>query len=318
VLVLVRGNINILGDMYAFGLLGAFTLTCIGMDVVRYRQRKDRALAKRMNPTVSAQAREQIVSTMEKQIEDMPAKAREHLNAQALEQEVVQEEDQSEPAEVPEPEGRWTRSTFNFVLGIITTVLVVTAWSTNLLAKPLATAFGGSVAVLGMLIAYTSQSFHRRRGRIPVITTGVERHFPAAVLAVLTPDHQRNLAIIDAAVNNPGGKPVVFLYMGEQSSTRQPELFRLVEPHLNDELAGRDMSIANKRAEDARVECRFLYRHREPEAAYTVWQMTHPYDTIVAPDEVNDLQQIKPDRSYEEATAAGRVVHLLKGGAGSR
>src|SRR5690242_17995275 len=46
VLLLVRGNINILGDMYAFGLLGAFTLTCLGLDIVRYRERKAaRALA---------------------------------------------------------------------------------------------------------------------------------------------------------------------------------------------------------------------------------------------------------------------------------
>ncbi len=44
VLVLVRGNINLLGDMYAFGLLGAFSLTCLGMDIVRYRQRKARRI----------------------------------------------------------------------------------------------------------------------------------------------------------------------------------------------------------------------------------------------------------------------------------
>src|SRR6266700_3652676 len=44
VLLAVRGNINILGDMYAFGLLGAFSLTCLGMDIVRYRQRKYRRL----------------------------------------------------------------------------------------------------------------------------------------------------------------------------------------------------------------------------------------------------------------------------------
>src|SRR5215471_16803312 len=34
VLIAVRGNINILGDLYAFGLLGAFTLTCLGLDIV--------------------------------------------------------------------------------------------------------------------------------------------------------------------------------------------------------------------------------------------------------------------------------------------
>src|SRR2546426_1115075 len=38
VLILVLGNINILGDMYAFGLLGAFSLTCLGLDIVRRRE----------------------------------------------------------------------------------------------------------------------------------------------------------------------------------------------------------------------------------------------------------------------------------------
>ena len=40
ILIAVAGNINILGDMYAFGLLGAFTLTCLGMDVLRFRERR--------------------------------------------------------------------------------------------------------------------------------------------------------------------------------------------------------------------------------------------------------------------------------------
>jgi amino acid transporter len=311
VLILVHGNINILGDMYAFGLLGAFTLTCIGMDIVRYRQRKARKLAARMHPNASAQAREQIVSTMEQDAEAMPDGSDDHMDDKSLEQR-AEKEQQSQPTERPEPEGAWTRSTFNFILGIITTVLVVTAWSTNLIAKPLATAFGGSVAVLGMIIAYTNHAFHRRRGRIPVITTGVEQHFPAAILAVLTPDAQSNRAVINAAVNNPDKKPVVFLYLGDKVSKRNPEIFRLVEPHLNDDGARRDLSIANKQAEDANVECRFIYRHREPDAAYHIWEMTHPYDTIVAPQEVQELQQMHPNRTYEEATASGKVVHLLK------
>jgi len=31
----VNGRIILLGDMYAFGLLGAFSLTCLGLDIVR-------------------------------------------------------------------------------------------------------------------------------------------------------------------------------------------------------------------------------------------------------------------------------------------
>src|SRR5204862_5760567 len=40
VLVLLHGKIDILGDMYAFGLLGAFTVTCLGLDIIRYRERR--------------------------------------------------------------------------------------------------------------------------------------------------------------------------------------------------------------------------------------------------------------------------------------
>jgi amino acid transporter len=40
VLIAVNGTITILGDLYAFGLLGAFTLTCVGLDIVRRRERK--------------------------------------------------------------------------------------------------------------------------------------------------------------------------------------------------------------------------------------------------------------------------------------
>src|SRR6202165_1135312 len=40
VLIAVHGAITVLGDLYAFGLLGAFTLTCVGLDIVRRRERR--------------------------------------------------------------------------------------------------------------------------------------------------------------------------------------------------------------------------------------------------------------------------------------
>jgi amino acid transporter len=40
VLLATRGNIDILGDMYAFGLLGAFTLSSAGLDRVRWIERQ--------------------------------------------------------------------------------------------------------------------------------------------------------------------------------------------------------------------------------------------------------------------------------------
>lgn len=38
IVVLAQGSVNFLGDLYAFGLLGAFVLTCFGLDVVRWRE----------------------------------------------------------------------------------------------------------------------------------------------------------------------------------------------------------------------------------------------------------------------------------------
>src|SRR6266705_2165657 len=40
ILIVARGSLDLLGNLYAFGLLGAFTLTCLGLDLVRYRERK--------------------------------------------------------------------------------------------------------------------------------------------------------------------------------------------------------------------------------------------------------------------------------------
>lgn len=313
VLLLVHGDINKLGDMYAFGLLGAFTLTCLSMDIVRYRERKvrQREVTQGVHPASlneqpTAQG-EQSASGHEAQAQDTAPEGGDGRMAQ--EERVKQ---QTASSEAPEAEGRWTRSTLNFWLGIITTVLVLTAWSTNLVAKPLATAFGGSVALIGMGIAYTNATIRKRRGRVPVLVTGVERDFSDAVLAVLTSQDGHNEAVMHAALQNTGKQHVVFLYLGAQASDQKPEMFRLVEPHLRDERARIDLGRANHLAQEAGVECRFIYRHEEPGAAYRVWQTIQPREVLVASEQAATLQQINPDRTYNQTLPEGEVTHLVK------
>src|SRR5437660_2368518 len=312
VLLAVRGNINILGDMYAFGLLGAFSLTCLGMDIVRYRQRKYRRLvASRSVPHADSFARQPISSTSGPAQKSAQDTSGERVAQEALEEEETEEEKKASPAERPELGGRWTRSTINFWLGILTTFLVLIAWSTNLIAKPLATAFGGSVALVGMAIAFTNYRLHKRKGRIPVVVTGVERHVPVVVLAVVSAGSRLNEAVSQSAIANPGKKPVVFLYLGERDSTRKPELFRLIEPHLNDEQARKDLGRANYLAEEANVESRFIYRHQEPGAIARVWQELHPQDTIIAEEQMPEAQEIHPQRTSVESTPGGHIAHLI-------
>jgi hypothetical protein len=138
------------------------------------------------------------------------------------------------------------------LLGFLTTLLVVVAWSTNLVAKPLATAFGGSAAIVGMGIAAVQYAQHRRRGRRPVATTGVEPHFNARVLAVLAgADAKEHDAVIQLALAHvppaglAGKEGIVFLYLGDQRALEPPGVFRLVEAHLHDPHARTTLGRAN-------------------------------------------------------------------------
>lgn len=81
VVLATRGEMVLLGDMYAFGLLGAFVLSSLGLDLIRWRLH-------RRGPM--------------------------------------------------------------FYVGLVTSLMVIIAWSVNLFAKPLATIFGGGVTAVGM------------------------------------------------------------------------------------------------------------------------------------------------------------------------
>jgi amino acid transporter len=120
VLLATRGHIDTLGDMYAFGLLGAFTLSSLGLDVVRWRDRQRGPM---------------------------------------------------------------------FYVGVLTTLLVFTAWVTNLFAKHLATIFGGGVVALGLGLAYlVRRGYFERLERIGFVSEeeaeAAAAELPAAVQVV--------------------------------------------------------------------------------------------------------------------------------------
>ena len=217
ILIAVNGNVGLLGDLYAFGLLGAFSLTCLGLDIVRSRERRAARAVKRNLPqnnghgqfsakTVLAEA-EEISHEITHTPGSIPA-------VNGLEPETI--------ASLAAPARSWRQilshlwHSVDFWLGILTTFLVVLAWSTNLVAKPLATIFGGSVTLFGMGIALSNYLWTKKQGRLPVVvTTGVAGRMPGSVLAVLTAENGRNASIIRTAVDISDGRPVVFLYLGE-------------------------------------------------------------------------------------------------------
>ncbi len=310
VLVLVRGNINILGDMYAFGLLGAFTVTCIGLDIIRFRERRaNRVLASQRVDGRGENGYKSAGLGREFQHFHITEQVSRYLNGNgALSADAFTREALVTVASLlrRKMSGLWQR--LDFWLGVLTTLLVMLAWSISIASQPLATAFGCSVAGAGMVVAYINYV----RGRSPVVIPYLEGRMPDSLLAVLTAGDEHNDAIIDAAINNARGNPVVFLYLAEPRARRAPRLWEVVDPYLEDQPAKDTLKLAALRARKARVAPRFVYRQQSPEAAARLWQIVHPRDVVLSAARAAQFEEINPDRIRYEFTPQGKIAHLLK------
>jgi len=308
VLLLVRGNINILGDMYAFGLLGAFTVTCVGLDIIRFRERRaSRAPTSRRVDGHGENGYESAAPGREFQRFRSTEQASHFFNG------ILSADAFTGQALVTvasllrrKMSGLWQR--LDFWLGVLTTLLVMLAWSISIASQPLATAFGCSVAGAGMVVAYINYV----RGRSPVVIPYLEGRMPDSLLAVLTAGDEHNDAIIDAAINSARGNPVVFLYLAEPRARRVPRLWEVVDPYLEDQPAKDTLKLAALRARKARVAPRFVYRQQSPEAAARLWQIVHPRDVVLSAARAAQFEEINPDRIRYEFTPQGKIAHLLK------
>src|SRR5947209_3994751 len=223
VLVLVHGKIDILGDMYAFGLLGAFTVTCLGLDIIRYRERwGERATAVHLADKRNANGH--APAAHGGGLADSPAPN--HASPLSL-----FNGHRSPAGTLPEGTLTTIASSFergvvslwqrlDFWVGVLTTLLVMLAWSISIVSQPLATAFGCSVALAGMAVAYVNYV----RGRSPAVIPYLEGRIPDSLLGVLTAGDEHNDAIIKATINNAHGRPVVFLYLADPKAVRLPQL----------------------------------------------------------------------------------------------
>ncbi|HZR39847.1 MAG TPA: APC family permease [Ktedonobacteraceae bacterium] len=312
VLIAVHGNITILGDMYAFGLLGAFTLTCLGLDIVRGRERKAARAERVSSQSTTKELHHDISGTVNNALKGIPPSTL----ASASSPEGTGAPGISADGATPSPyTGRMVLDlwhTCKFYLGLLTTALVVLAWTTNLVAKPLATIFGGSVTLLGMGIAYFNYARKKQEGHVPVPITHVEEYLPGSLLAVLLADNTHNAAVIHAAIDNADGKPVTFLYLGQAKTAQAPRLFEFHDPYYDDQQARSTFGKAEHLAQKAKLPRRFIYKLQEPGAIQRIWQAVHPRDLVISSENASQLEQINPDRIRYEVTSDGSVAHFLK------
>ncbi len=279
----------ILGDLYAFGLLGAFSVTCVSLDVVRWRElRVLKAWAAR------AERREQT-----RQTADNGAAAHE---ARKLKYEGDHRLSNS----------RLTR--VNFVVGVVTTVLVVLAWSTNLVHKLPATFFGGSVTTVGLIVALVNYSRLNRRGIAIAFPSTVRAALPDAVMVLLPSAGNHIDEMVRAAAAAAGGRPVVFLYQGSQGMTQaNPRLFQVVDPYIYDRPAQDAFGRAEKIARRLKLDRRFVYIPADkPNALARIWQTIRPRDMLIQAGQEGELHEIAADRVRRAAGASAPILHYLK------
>ena len=253
--------LTILGDMYAFGLLGAFSLTCLGLDIVRYRERQ--------------QAREQ--------------KGRKR-----------------QPSEVSPV------STPMFILGVLTTALVVLAWSTNLVFKPLATAFGGSITLIGLLIAFWIHHRDGQQGRRLVFTHHIYFPISSSVLAMLLPRPEDQEPVVRAACAEARNNIVVFLYRGQTTRERQLRRFEIIDPYLENEEAQRAFAHAEALAREYGIKRMYIYIPNTPQALFQFWQLLKPRDTILSANDDQATHWLAPDHVLRRPGTDDQVIHFLK------
>jgi amino acid transporter len=258
--VVVSGSVDLLGDLYAFGLLAAFVLTCLGLDAVRWREGLHRSGA---------------------------------------------------------------TGFILFAVGVMTTLAVLLAWFVNLVAKPLATEFGGGLTLLGLAIGLGTYRYNVRRRPVvfPVpferasaaIRTAFERR-PADVLVILPGDPDGAALMLREALRVIGRRSAVFLYRGELYQASMTKLWEVDDPYLKDFQAQDAFARAEKMARDTGLrDRRYVYvpGGRSREVVGDVWRTIRPRETVA--DEVDQevLPPVALDRVRRHRADGQVVLHMF-------
>jgi amino acid transporter len=262
ILIATRGNVNTLGDLYAFGLLGTFVLTCVSLDVVRWREYKS-----------------------------------------------------------------WSLGTVTyFAVGVLTTLLVIGAWSINLFGKPDATKFGGGLTLVGLMVGLATYRFSRGRrpAVFPVpfrpqraaesIASALGRNRTAGDVLVILPHEQLAAeAVLAKAAHVAAGRGAVFLYRGNRYPHQHHELLEVSDPWLKDYSAHDAFARAETMARKHIPNRRYVYvpGNLPREMVGEVWRAIYPKETVVMLDDKDMLPPMSVDRVRHHTTDEHTVLHMF-------
>jgi amino acid transporter len=321
VLIAVKGSIEVLGNLYAFGLLGAFLLTCVALDVIHWRERhSDLLIGAHENPEIP----EEQPGAITRPAEHTWAEARRRIGSvrprlsarqmdwlHRLGRSVARR--RSDLAQRFAPPLLAIRGfsrvwpDLRYYLGFLTTLLVAIAWVTNLFSKPDATLFGGALTVLGVGIAVVNYRYQERAGAAPVFPMALLRPMPHAIMVALSASGTHNVEVARVGIESAEGRPLVFIYFAEREMETSHS-FQFADPYLYDEPAQRLFSRIAMMCRRAGVSARFIYRVNGAERLIDVWRAIRPDEIIVEAAALKSLATIVSSRYVRYRTVDG--VHV--------
>ena len=261
IIIASRGNVYLLGDLYAFGLLGTFVLTCVSLDLVRWREYK-----------------------------------------------------------------RWNAGVIAFfAVGVLTTLLVTVAWMVNLVAKPLATGFGGGLTAIGLIAGFATYRYYRGRrpSVFPVpfrpqraaasIASALGRRPSAGEVLVILPHEQLAAeAVLAEAARTADGRGAVFLFRGNRYPHQHHELLEVNDPYLKDYAAHDAFARAEMFARTHIPNRRYVYvpGSLPREMVGEVWRTVGPNETVVTLEDQGMLPPMAVDRVRRHTTDGTTVLHM--------
>ena len=256
-----RGNVDFLGDLYAFGLLGTFVLTCVSLDLVRWREYR-----------------------------------------------------------------RWSPGLVAFFsLGVLTTVLVVAAWLINLVAKPLATEFGGGLTLVGLIAGLTTYRYNRtrrpsvfpvpfrpQRAAESIAAALGGRRAPGDVLVILPHEQLAAEAVISEAARAAEGRGAVFIYRGTRHGKQYADLFEVSDPWLRDYAARDAFARAEQMTRKQVPRRRYVYvpGSLPREMVAEVWRTVHPTETVLTDEDKGMLPPVSVERVRRHHVDGATVLHM--------
>jgi amino acid transporter len=262
IIIASRAQVNLLGDLYAFGLLGTFVLTCVSLDMVRWREYQS-----------------------------------------------------------------WNvRTIAFFAVGVLTTLLVIVAWAVNIVAKPLATEFGGGLTAIGLVAGlmtyryYRSRrpsvfpvSFRPQRAAASIASALGNRPSAGEVLVILPHDQLAAEALLEEAARAAAGRGAVFLYRGDRYPNQHHELLEVNDPYLKDFAAHDAFSRAEMLARGRVPNRRYVYMPGSlpREMVGEVWRTVAPKETVVTVEDQGMLPPMAVDRVRRHTRGDTTVLHMF-------